>query len=233
MSVATVDPNSVADSVALIRQRIAELAGGRTVHLIAVTTGFGADAISAASAAGCTMIGENFAHELVTKIAEMTDSPTTSAIVLPEVHFIGQLQTNKVRKLAGVVEVWQSVDRASLVDELVSRVPGARVFVQVNATREADKGGCSPEQVAGLVERCRASELRVQGLMAVGPTSPDAERTSTAFALTRRLADDNGLADCSMGMTDDMEIPIEQGATHVRIGRALFGGRPHPRARIR
>jgi uncharacterized pyridoxal phosphate-containing UPF0001 family protein len=87
--------------------------------------------------------------------------------------------------------------------------------------------------VASLVDHCRALELEVVGLMTVGPTDGDALRSHAAFALLRRSADDLGLAFCSMGMSDDLELALDHGATHVRVGSALFGQRPRPRAQMR
>ncbi len=229
----TVDPLAVVDSVASIRRRIRALGGDREIQLVAVTKGFGADAIRAAAAAGCTMVGENYAQELLAKLGQLTAGSGADPLAMPQVHFIGRLQTNKVRLIAAIVDVWQSVDRAPLVDEIARRAPGATVFIQVNATGEVDKGGCPPAHVAALVERCRTALLDVEGLMTVGPTGAAADRTAAAFALVRRLADDNGLSGCSMGMSDDMDIAIEHGATHVRIGSAVFGARPHQRTQIR
>jgi PLP dependent protein len=223
-----VDAGRVRDAVHDVRQRIAALAGDRSVELIAVTKGFGADALDAALAAGCSMVGENYAQELVAKIAVRPAGRDAL-----EVHFIGQLQTNKVRSIAAIVDVWQTVDRTSLADEIAKRAAGARVFVQVNTTSEAAKGGCPPSSLTALVEHCRGAGLRVEGLMTVGPTSGERGETATAFALLRRLADDNGLVGCSMGMTNDYDLGIEQGATHVRIGSALFGERPKRAASIR
>jgi hypothetical protein len=207
------------------------------VELIAVTKGFGRDAIDAAVAAGCRSIGENYAQELVAKLAAddsphppQEPQPTTS--VRPVVHFIGQLQTNKVRTIATLVDVWQTVDRAGLADEIARRAPHARVFVQVNTTAEDAKGGCPPHATATLVEHCRTNDLVVEGLMTVGPTSVDVAATHAAFALLDSLADDVGVAGRSMGMSADFEIGIAHGATHVRIGSALFGTRPHRRAQI-
>lgn len=224
-----VDARRVADAIASIRNQINRRAAGRHVHLIPVTKGFGADAILAAAAAGCDMVGENYAQELIAKVQVVR----ATLAVPPHVHFIGQLQTNKVRQLASYVDVWQSVDRVSLADEIARRAPQAVVFVQVNVTAEPDKGGCQVDEVDALVSHCRANDLHVEGLMSVGPTSQDAATTAEAFALTRKLADANGLKSCSMGMSFDMDAAIDNGATHVRIGRAVFGERPHPRTRIR
>jgi PLP dependent protein len=213
-----VDPARVAAAIAVVAARITELAAGRRVALIAVTKGFGADAIEAAVAAGCTAIGENYAQELQRKMAATTARPA--------VHFIGQLQTNKVRLIAPLIDVWQTVDRPSIVAEIARRAPAATVFVQVNTTAEPAKGGCSPEAAAGLVDASREAGLDVIGLMTVGPTSGDRIGTARAFGELRSLADRLGLAGCSMGMSGDYETAIEHGATHVRVGSALFGARP-------
>ncbi len=226
--VSTVDTHSVAVAVAAVRERIRRVAGDRPVELIAVTKGFGADAIDAAIAAGCTSIGENYAQELRDKMAVLA-----AGTVMPQLHFIGQLQTNKVKMVAEYVNVWQTVDRVSVADEIARRSAGATVFVQVNTTAEDVKGGCNPVGTASLVAHCRLLDLAVVGLMTVGPTEPDVALTHSAFGLLRRTADDLGLASCSMGMSGDLEIALEHGATHVRIGSALFGERPRRRAQMR
>lgn len=187
--------------------------------MCAVTKGFGADAVSVAHRLGCDAIGENYAQEAVAKIA-------ATGAAHPPVHFIGRLQTNKIRSLVGVVDVWQSVDRESVVDELAKRASGARIFVQVNATGEPDKGGCPPADVQRLVERARSGGLEVLGLMTVGPTNGDPTGTRRAFAHVRALADQSGLIGCSMGMSGDVDIALEEGTTLVRVGTALFGERP-------
>jgi pyridoxal phosphate enzyme (YggS family) len=195
----------------------------RRVTVIAVTKAFGVEALRAAVAAGCRDIGENYAQELVDKMREYGDHDR------PTVHFIGRLQSNKVKMLAPVVDVWQSVDRASLVDEIARRAPGARIFVQVNATGEADKGGCDPGLVPELGETARARGLRVEGLMVVGPTDGDPQRTATAFTKVAALAREVGVSELSMGMSDDLDLALDAGSTMVRIGSAIFGGRPPTR----
>lgn len=225
-----VDAAAVAEAVRVVTRRICAVAGGRDVRLIAVTKGFDADAIIAAAAAGCTAIGENYAQELVHKIEAVHASGVVP--VLPEIHFIGQLQTNKVRMIANLVDVWQTVDRPALAAEIAKRAPTARVFVQVNTTAEAAKGGCRPEDTAELVRCCTEAGLQVEGLMTVGPTSGGAEQTASAFEMLRVLADELGLPGRSMGMSGDYESAIAHGATHVRIGSALFGPRPNRRAQI-
>ncbi len=228
-----IDPQLVADAVESIRQRIREHAGDRHVELIAVTKGFGVDAVQAAVAAGCRSIGENYAQELRDKMAALHAINAAGTVsgdpVVPQVHFIGQLQRNKVRAIADCVDVWQSLDRDALADEIARRCPGAMVFVQVNTTDETSKGGCAPVETARLVAHCGALGLEVVGLMTVGPTNGDATATRDAFRQLRLRADDLGLAFCSMGMSGDLEVALEQGATHIRIGSALFGERTQRR----
>lgn len=191
---------------------------GADVDVLAVTKGFGPDAVSAAAAAGLRTIGENYAQELVTK------APTAAACGMA-VHFIGQLQSNKVRQLAGLVDVWETVDRRRLVVEIARRAPGAIVLVQVDATGEQGKGGCPVAEVPGLVDVAREAGLRVAGLMTVGPTDGGPEAARPVFRAVRRLTDELGLGTCSMGMSGDLEVAVEEGSTEVRIGTALFGAR--------
>ena len=191
---------------------------GADVDVLAVTKGFGPEAVIAAAAAGLRAIGENYAQELVTK------APTAVAHGLG-VHFIGQLQSNKVRQLAGLVDVWETVDRRRLVTEIARRAPGAVVLVQVDATGEAGKGGCPVTDVPSLVDAARDAGLRVAGLMTVGPTEGGPEAARPAFRAVRRLTDELGLGTCSMGMSGDLEVAVEEGSTQVRVGTALFGPR--------
>jgi pyridoxal phosphate enzyme (YggS family) len=221
MTTARVDAAQVAIEVDQARERIRR-AGGVDVRIVAVTKTFGADAIAAAVAAGLDAIGENYAQELVAKLA---DHVATTTAPLPEVHFIGRLQSNKVRSLAGVVDVFETVDRRSLVDELAKRVPGARMLVQVDTTGESGKGGCPPREAGDLVAHATDRGLRVEGLMTVGPTLGGPEAARHGFATVRRLTDELGLSTCSMGMSDDLEVAVACGATLVRVGTAIFGAR--------
>lgn len=185
-----------------------------------MTKGFGPEAVIACVHAGLDRVGENYAQEAVDKIAGVRAGGVEVTL-----HFIGRLQTNKVRMLAPVVDVWQSLDRDSVVDEVAKRAPAAKVFVQVNATGEPDKGGCPLDKVDLLVERAHLRGLDVLGLMTVGPTHPDPMLTRAAFRATRSCVDRLGLAECSMGMSDDLEIAVQEGSTQVRIGTALLGPR--------
>jgi pyridoxal phosphate enzyme (YggS family) len=217
-----VDIGVVGDRLVELRRRLAA-AGGDDVTVVAVTKGFGPEVVEAAVAVGLDDIGENYAQELLTKLTGFGEDR-------PRVHFIGRLQSNKARSLAGVVDLWQSVDRPSLVEPLSRLRPPARVLVQVNVSDEPGKGGCAPSEVAALVARLREGEVVVEGLIAVGRTGPP-ESARPGFRLLRTLADDLGLATCSMGMTDDLEVAVEEGSTMVRVGSALFGPRPSTRAR--
>ncbi len=210
---------AVVQRLAELRQLVDRNATRGPVAICAVTKGFGADVVRVAHELGCDAVGENYAQEAISKIAAVGDAH-------PPVHFIGRLQSNKVRSLVAVVAVWQSVDRASLVDEIAKRAPGARIFVQVNATDEVDKGGCALSDTAALVARAQTAGLRVEGLMTVGPTDPDPDRTRSAFVAVRQMADDLGLVGCSMGMSGDLAIALAAGSTMVRVGTALFGERP-------
>jgi pyridoxal phosphate enzyme (YggS family) len=210
---------SVAEALAVVRGRVRAAGGSDDVTVLAVTKGFGPDAITAAVSAGCRAIGENYAQELLAK---------REAASAAEVHFIGQLQTNKVRRLVDIVDVYETVDRVSLLDELVRRHPGARVLVQVDTTGEPGKGGVPVGAAAALVARAVDKGLQVDGLMTVGPTTGGVEAARAGFRAVRALVDDLGLRTCSMGMSDDLEIAVQEGSTQVRVGSALFGQRPGP-----
>jgi uncharacterized pyridoxal phosphate-containing UPF0001 family protein len=132
--------------------------------------------------------------------------------------------------LADIIDVWQSVDRVSVITEIAKRStkPLIEAFIQVNLTDEPDKGGCDPSEVGSLLEVARDSGVAITGLMTVGPTSGEPMQTRLAFRKLRTMANDFGLQQCSMGMTGDLEIAVEEGSTMVRIGSAIFGNRPSP-----
>jgi PLP dependent protein len=215
---------TVAERLDAVRARIAA-AGGTDVRVVAVTKGFGPDAIEAAVAAGCQDVGENYAQELVAKLPAVRGP-------VPRVHFIGHLQTNKVKQLAPMVDVWQSVDRPAAVDALERHAPGSVVLVQVNVAGAEQQGGCQPNEAAAIVEAASAAGLHVAGLMAIGRAG-EAEAARPGFRLLRHLVDDLGLTECSMGMTADLEVAVEEGSTMVRVGTALFGPRAVTRSHQR
>lgn len=214
----------VAERLAEVQERIAR-AGGVGVSVLPVTKTFGIEACWAAYRAGLGAVGENYAQEVVAKLGEV-ERPF-------EVHFIGQLQTNKVRQLAPIISVYETVDRPSVVAELAKRVPGARVLVQAAAIDEPGKGGCPLADVPALVESASAAGLTVQGLMTVGPTEGGPEAARAGFRATRAMMESLGLSICSMGMTDDLEVAVQEGSTQVRVGSALFGARPPARTLVR
>ena len=224
------DPIAIAGQAGLER-RVAEVwervvgAGGdpAAIDLLAVTKGFASPVAAAAVSAGLTDLGENYAQELEAKAADLDGQG-----VAARWHAIGRLQRNKVRTLAPLVHLWQSVDRVRLGAEIARRRPGAAVLVQVNVTGEAQKGGCTPGDAGDLVAALRDTGLDVRGLMTVGRTGPAADARA-GFAALARLADDLDLEVRSMGMSGDYEVAVAEGATMIRLGSALFGSRP-PRA---
>jgi PLP dependent protein len=221
--VSTVDPDAVAERLVRLRARIDTAGGGREVAIVAVTKGFGPDAVRAALGLGLTVVGENYAQELVAKAADLAADPVPGAVAVW--HFLGRLQRNKVRHLAPLVDVWESVDRAELVDEIAKRAPGAVVFVQANLSGEAQKGGAPLDEVPGLVARARDAGLCVEGLMGVAPAGGP-ELARPGFAALVALADRLDLPQRSIGMSADLEVAVQEGATLVRVGTDLFGPRP-------
>ena len=211
-----IDANEVADRVAHVRSVISN-AGGTAVSLVAVTKSFGIDALRAALTAGCDAVGENYAQELLEKIAEGAPSI--------DVHFIGALQSNKVRMLVGHIALWQSVDRDSVVDELGRRAPGAPILIQVDTTGEPSEGGETPTQLDALRVRAESRGLIVKGLMTIGPTDGTQEECEKSFGMLRHLVNEQGLSVCSMGMSADYPIAVACGSTMVRVGSGLFGDR--------
>ncbi len=230
-TISTSPPSSASGAVAerlySVRLRI-EQAGGdpSAVRIVAVTKGFGPDAVAAARDAGLHDIGENYANELVAKVAEVEGELSAPSPL--RWHFLGAIQRNKVARLAPIVGVWQSVSRAEEGARIARFAPGATVLVEVDTTGLPGRNGCPPEAVSVLVSRLRDSGLDVRGLMTVAAPGP--EGAGPAFAAVRSLADELGLEERSMGMTDDLEAAVRAGTTMVRIGRALFGERPAKRS---
>ncbi len=204
-----------------IRNRIETVAGGRDVGIVGVTKTFPPALTERALSAGLTMLGENYAQDLVAK----ADAATAQGLS-PDWHFIGGLQRNKVKLLVGKVTVWETVDRMKLLNEIANRSvdpTGERVLIQVNTTDEEHKSGCRPVEAAQLVEHGRSLGLRIEGLMTIGPTGGQDPRP--AFEQLVALADRLELPHRSMGMSGDYEPAVEVGSTIVRIGSSLFGPR--------
>ena len=211
-----IDPQEVALRVQQIRSEIA-LASSDHVAIIAVTKTFGHEAITAAVIAQCDAVGENYAQEVLAKVAE-------APVDLP-IHFIGAIQSNKVRQLAPYISLWQGVDRLSVISEIGKRAPGAEILLQVNTTNEESKSGVAPREVESLLLAGQEAGLEVRGLMTIGPTSGDTAEAEKAFLSLRSLADSLHLPECSMGMSDDYLVAVACGSTMIRIGSRLFGPR--------
>jgi hypothetical protein len=192
-------------------------------HLVAVSKGHDAARIRPVLAAGHRLFGENRVQEAKAKW------PTLRAeFPKVELHLIGPLQTNKVREAVELFDAIHSLDRPKLADALKSELEGARgksfqLFVEVNTGEEAQKAGIAPKETVAFVRHCRdALKLPVVGLMCIPPLN---EEPALHFALLRKLAGECGLSFLSMGMSADFETAIRFGATHVRIGTAIFGER--------
>ncbi|MBW3558020.1 MAG: YggS family pyridoxal phosphate-dependent enzyme [Actinobacteria bacterium] len=206
------------ERVEVLRARI-ESAGrpADEVAVVAVTKGFGAEAVEAAVDAGLHDCGENYAQELLAKAAVVASDAVRW-------HFLGPVQRNKVPGLAARVALWQGVDRAAAAAEIARRAPGAAVLVQVNLSGDPARPGCDWEAAPALVEAVAQLGLDVRGLMGVAGTG----HVRQQFNRLARLGNQLGLAELSMGMSDDLEVAVQEGSTMVRIGTALFGARPGP-----
>ncbi|MCZ7536425.1 MAG: YggS family pyridoxal phosphate-dependent enzyme [Acidimicrobiia bacterium] len=218
--------SSVAERIAEVRGRIASAAArvGRApseVTLVAVTKTVGVPAIGEAIAAGQAHLGENRAQELLGKAAILGASAAGTGTG-PVWHFIGRLQRNKVKMLAPHVAWWHSIDRPELAGLLARHAPGVSVYVEVNLGDEPQKGGCDPGAAARLVGVLTDAGIGVEGLMTI---PPEGEESRPYFGRLRDLADRLGLRGLSMGMTTDFETAVEEGATVVRVGSAIFGPR--------
>jgi pyridoxal phosphate enzyme (YggS family) len=193
------------------------------VTLVAVSKGFSLDAIVEAYGAGQRDFGENRVQEAVAKIEALW-----ARGIAPRWHLIGHLQTNKAKTAAERFAIIQSVD-SKRVAEALSRAAAAPlpVLLEVNVAEEASKYGFTPEEVApALSAIAPLSHIDIRGLMTVAPLTDQPETVRPVFRRLRELRDALGLQELSMGMTNDFEVAIEEGATIVRVGRAIFGERP-------
>ena len=207
---------ALARRVADVRARVAAAAGARPVTLVAVTKGFGPGAVAAARAAGLDDLGESYAQELLAKAGALGAGGRW--------HFLGAVQRRKVRLLAPLVRLWQSVDRVAAGVEIARHAPGASVLVQVNVTGQAGRNGCTWDEAPALVDGLRGLGLDVRGLMAVAGRDEPRPQFRRLAGLARRLE----LDELSMGMSGDLEVAVEEGSTMVRVGEAIFGPRPVP-----
>ena len=221
-----------------IRQRIAAAAAraGRDpsgIRLMAVRKTVEPERIRSALDAGITLLGENYVQEAREKISAVGRSA--------EWHMIGHLQTNKAKYVVHLFDWIHSVDRLDLARELDKRAGGhnrlLNVLIEVNVSGEASKNGAQPSGVPELVRQISTlPNLAVRGLMTMPPYSDNPENSRPYFQALRRLRDEINAAavpnvrmdELSMGMTDDFEVAIEEGATIIRVGRAIFGQRHYP-----
>jgi len=218
------------DRLAEVKANIsaAEQEAGRapgSVTLVAVSKTFGAEDIAPVIEAGQRTFGENRVQESQGKWPGLKETYPDI-----ELHLIGPLQTNKVKDAVELFDVIETVDRdrlaGALAKEMETQGRTLRLFVQVNTGAEPQKAGVLPEETADFVKRCRDEYgLQIEGLMAIPPVD---EPPAPHFALLAKMATELGLKTVSMGMSADYEIAVAHGATHVRVGSAIFGTRPKP-----
>lgn len=220
--------HDVAPALSAVRAEIARACrdAGRdpsTVTLIAVTKTFGADAIEAAIAVGQRVFGENRVQETKAKWPQIRARHDGLSL-----HLIGPLQSNKAKEAVALFDAIHSIDRSSLCEALAKEIQkqgrAPELFVEINTGAEPQKAGILPEEADAFLRACKADYgLTIAGLMCIPPFD---EAPAPHFALTAKIAARNGLKLLSMGMSADFAIAIAFGATHVRVGSAIFGERP-------
>ena len=207
----------------LARVRGAERKAG-SVTLIAVSKVQPLARVEAVLAEGHRVFGENYVQEAAAKWPDLRQrfGPV-------ELHMIGPLQTNKAKLAVGLFDAIHTLDRPSLAQKLAGlQQAGAvlpKLFVQVNTGAEPQKAGVLPADLSGFLQECQMMDLGLAGLMCIPPETED---STPHFALLAKMAADHGLSGLSMGMSGDFEAAIAHGATHVRVGSAIFGARTYP-----
>jgi PLP dependent protein len=217
---------TIAENLADILARIetarkAAIKPASATRLVAVSKTVPEAGIREALAAGQRLFGENRVQEAQSKFPQAkTEFPDL------ELHLIGPLQTNKVKEAVALFDCIQTLDRARLADALAAERDKAgrcpRLFLQVNTGEEPQKAGVLPRETAELIAYARKLDLPLEGLMCIPPVEDDA---APHFALLAKIARDNDLSNLSMGMSGDFELAVKFGATHVRVGTAIFGSR--------
>ena len=223
---------AIAERLETVRLRIAGACqrAGRSpdeVTLVAVVKGFPPEVVRQATAAGIGHFGENRVQEAQAKLPHLADlSPR------PIWHMVGHLQSNKVKTALNLFDIIQTVDSLHLAEAISRWVPSSvrvPVLLEANIAGDPAKYGFSPEEMPAQAEAIRSLPgLDVRGLMTVAPIAEDADELRPVFRRLREMAGSLGLRKLSMGMTDDFEVALEEGATIVRIGRAIFGERSQP-----
>jgi pyridoxal phosphate enzyme (YggS family) len=205
------------EALAAVRARISAAGGDPTgVSIVAVTKGHGPDALRAAARVGLSDVGENYAQELLAKAAAGPGGLRW--------HFIGAVQRNKVATLAPLVDLWHGVDRPDEAQRIGAARPGARILVQVELARGPARAGCPPDGLEALIDALPPT-VELRGLMGIGPPG-DPEAARPGFRWLAGEARRRGLPEVSMGMSADLEVAVQEGATLLRVGTALFGARP-------
>jgi pyridoxal phosphate enzyme (YggS family) len=224
MSSAPVEDNLAAILARIDAARKSAIAPAPSTTLVAVTKTHGAERILPALALGHRVFGENRVQEAAGKWPALKERHPDISL-----HLIGPLQTNKVRDAFELFDVIQSVDRPKLAQALAAGIQRSgrapKLFVQVNTGEEPQKAGVVPSDAPALIALCRALSLPLEGLMCIPPVEA---APAPHFALLREIASAHGLPLLSMGMSDDFETAIRFGATHVRVGTAIFGVRETP-----
>jgi pyridoxal phosphate enzyme (YggS family) len=216
---------TLSERLAAVRDRIARAAAGARrdaaeITLLAVTKLFPAETIREAYELGLREFGENYVREFAEK------APAVSDLAGARFHFIGHLQSNKSKTAAELFQVIQTVDSPKLARRLNDVGRQLEVMLEVKLSEEEAKSGADPAALAELIEAVRGcGNLRLLGLMTMPPWTEDAEASRPYFRRLRELAERHGLRQLSMGMSHDLEAAIEEGATCVRVGTALFGER--------
>ena len=221
------DSSPIHKNIAELRRRIARACersdrDPSTVKIIAVSKNFSQQAIRDAINCGLTDFGENRVQEAAAKLKQLADCRSVFKL-----HFIGHLQSNKVRDALAIADIIHSVDTLSLAclinEKAVRKVP---VLIQVNLAGEDSKFGFAGDKLESAVRSiCQLPNLEVLGLMAIAPQVADIQELRPLFARLKILNQSYGFRELSMGMSDDFDLAIEEGATMVRIGRAIFGQR--------
>ena len=209
------DYEKIQDRLEEINEIVAAKAQNQ-VNLIAVTKGFTHEEVNIATELGIKNFGENYAQELLAK------NPLVDAEI--SWHYIGQLQSNKIRKVSHLVDVWHSVTSLKLAREIHNRNDQAKILLQVSVSGPSNSKGFEVEELPDLIFQLRDENIDVSGLMTMGVPG-DMVATRFVFERLRKLADKFELSECSMGMSDDFEIALESGSSMIRIGSAIFGNR--------
>lgn len=196
---------------------------GQPVTLLAVSKGHGADAVRAAIGARQMIFAENRVQEAEEKFTGLRDEFSEL-----ELHLIGPLQSNKAKDAVRLFDMIHSIDRVSIAEKLANEMQkqnrALKFFIQVNTGEEPQKSGVLPRDLPELIVGCKKHGLEVIGLMCIPPVDAPPE---LHFAFLKKLADENDLTQLSMGMSDDFETAIRYGATHIRVGSAIFGARDY------